>query len=183
MSNRQLKRLLLLVVCTGVALLYSHFSAPQTQTEQSGAALAAASATTTPATYRVDRVVDGDTVVLDIEGKATTIRLIGLDTPEVVDPKKPIQCYGPEASKEAHTLLEGVEVRLETDPTQGEFDKYGRTLGYLFLSDGTNFDEFMIRRGFGREYTYDKPYKYQAEFKAAELQAQVERIGLWSVCL
>ncbi len=177
MSTRTITRHLLPALLLVIGVLCARYVAPS-----SPAALAVAE-TPAPSWYRVERVVDGDTVVLDMGGKSVTVRLIGLDTPEVVDPKKPVQCYGPEASKEAHAKLDGQVVRLETDPTQGQFDKYGRTLGYVFLSDGADFDELMIRQGFGREYTYKKAYRYQAEFKAAQLQAQVERLGLWSVCL
>ena len=182
MPDRRLKRLLLLVVFAGVSMLCTHFFAPQTQEQGPTQTSVAAVRVATPPWYKVERVVDGDTVVLDMGGKATTIRLIGLDTPEVVDPRKPVQCYGPEASQEAHLVLDGQTVRLETDPTQGALDKYGRTLGYLFLSDGANFDEFMIRHGYGREYTYGSAYKYQSEFRVAELQAQVEKVGLWIAC-
>ncbi len=130
----------------------------------------------------VERVVDGDTVVLALRGAKTTVRLIGLNTPEVVDPKIAVQCFGPEASAQAHIILDGQKVRFETDASQGVYDKYGRTLGYIFLTDGTNFQEMMIEKGFGREYTYKKPYKYKKEFTAAEAAAQKARAGLWSLC-
>jgi micrococcal nuclease len=73
----------------------------------------------------VVRVVDGDTVVIAPD---TTVRLIGIDTPETVDPRKPVQCFGREASAYAHLLLDGRSVSLEYDPTQGRLDRYGRTL-------------------------------------------------------
>jgi len=143
---------------------------------------AATPAQPTPPYYTVSRVVDGDTVVLDMHGVPTTLRLIGIDTPEVVDPKKPVQCYGPEASTRAHQLLDNQVVKVEEDQTQGEFDKYHRTLAYIFLPDGTNFEEYMIENGFGREYTYKKPYKYQKQFKAAQAKAKAASLGLWSAC-
>ncbi len=132
-------------------------------------------------TYKVVRVVDGDTFSVDLDGKITTIRLIGLDTPEVVDPRKPVQCFGREASDKAKTTLTGQSARLELDATQGKLDKYGRLLAYAFLLDGTNFNEHMIREGYGHEYTYNLPYKYQAEFKAAEDYARVNERGLWAL--
>lgn len=135
-----------------------------------------------PPWYAVARVIDGDTVILNIDGASTTVRLIGLDTPEVVDPKKPVQCFGPEASAEAKKLLDGQTVRVETDPSQDKYDVYGRLLAYIFLPDGANFDELMIAQGYGREYTFKKPYFYQAEFKQAQAEAKAEGRGLWSAC-
>lgn len=158
---------------------------PQSQTaaaETAASAPIATSSLVAPDTYPVVRVVDGDTLKIFKDGATTTIRVIGLDTPEVVDPKKPVQCYGPEASVEAHQLLDGQNVRIETDPTQDLHDKYGRLLAYVFLPDGTLFEQFMIAQGFGREYTYKVPYEYQAQFRAVQTQAQVAGKGLWSTC-
>lgn len=131
-------------------------------------------------TYKVVRVVDGDTFSIDKDGVNTTLRLIGLDTPEVVDPRKPVQCFGREASDKAKAILSGQSVRIDLDKTQGEFDKYDRTLAYAFLADGTNFAEMMIREGYGHEYTYNLPYKYQTEFKMAEKFARENERGLWA---
>ncbi len=133
-----------------------------------------------PNLVSVTQVVDGDTFKVSIAGKAETIRLIGLDTPETVDPRKPVQCFGKEASDKAKALLSGKRVRLEADAGQGERDKYDRLLRYAFLEDGTSFNEWMIRQGYGREYTYDSAYKYQATYKAAEKDAQANKRGLWA---
>lgn len=132
-------------------------------------------------TYRVEQVVDGDTIALKVDGRLQKIRLIGMDTPEVVDPRKVVQCFGREASAQAHRLLEGKTVRLEYDVQVGERDKYGRLLGYVFLPDEANYAETMIRDGYAREYTYQgQAYKYQANFKAAEAEAQQASRGFWS---
>lgn len=130
--------------------------------------------------YLVRRVIDGDTLVVSIDGIDATIRLIGLDTPETVDPRRSVQCYGREASARAKELLTGAEVRIETDPTQGPLDKYGRTLAYVFLPDGTLFNEYMIAQGFGHEYTYAFPYRYQARFRDAQATAKSQKRGLWA---
>lgn len=129
--------------------------------------------------FRVVKVVDGDTFDVDIRGTSTRIRLIGVDTPEVVDPRKPVQCFGREASDKAKALLANQVVRLESDSTQGDKDKYGRILRYVFLTDGTSFNKMMIEEGYAHEYTYKTPYKYQTEFKAAQTEAQREARGLW----
>jgi len=131
-------------------------------------------------TYPVAKVIDGDTISIIKDGKTVTLRLIGLDTPETVDPRKPVQCFGKAASDKAKELLAGKTVRLEFDSSQGLLDKYGRTLAYVFLPGGTLFNQYMIAEGYAHEYTYDLPYKYQREFKAAEARAREEKKGLWA---
>ncbi len=130
--------------------------------------------------YDVVKVVDGDTLSVEIDGKVEKLRLIGIDTPETVDPRKPVQCFGKEASKKAKELLSGQKVRLEADSTQEERDRYDRLLRYVILEDGTNFNEMMIREGYAHEYTYKVPYKYSVDFKAAEKDARSNQRGLWA---
>ena len=130
--------------------------------------------------YSVVKVIDGDTVNISKDGEIITLRLIGLDTPETVHPSKPVECFGREASDRAKAILTGKQVRIETESSQGEYDKYGRTLAYIHLEDGTHFNKDMIEEGYGYEYTYDLPYKYQAEFKQAQQEAQVNKRGLWA---
>lgn len=119
----------------------------------------------------VVKVVDGDTITVqkgidDISLKQT-IRLIGINTPETVDPRKKVECFGREASAKAKELLSGKMVRLEYDKTQDTKDKYGRGLAYVYVNSGeadpyisTNnkdteifFNEYMIASGFAYEYT------------------------------
>ncbi len=128
----------------------------------------------------VNRVVDGDTVDVVVEGEIVRVRLIGIDTPETVDPRKPVQCFGTEASQHLRDLLANQIVTLEHDASQGEVDKYDRELAYLILPDGSNVAELMLRDGFGYEYTYDSAYKYQEVFKNAEQDARDNERGLWS---
>ncbi len=130
--------------------------------------------------YPVVRVVDGDTIVVEINGVQEKIRLIGVDTPEAVDPRKPVECFGKEASAFTRSLLTGVSVRLEPDTTQGDRDRYGRLLRYVFLSDGTLVNKEIIAEGYGHEYTYRIPYSYQADFEAAEQTARETEKGLWA---
>lgn len=130
--------------------------------------------------HQVVKVVDGDTLDVKINGKVERLRLIGIDTPETVDPRKSVQCFGIEASNKAKELLIGKSVGLEADESQGEKDKYGRLLRYVILPDGTNFNLFMIREGYAHEYTYDEAYKYQAQFKSAQEEAIAGEKGLWN---
>jgi len=130
--------------------------------------------------YTVVSVVDGDTLKITINGKTETLRLIGMDTPEVVDPRKTVQCFGKEASNKAKELLSGKKISIEADASQGERDKYGRLLVYVRRRDGLFYNQYMIEQGYAHEYTYNVPYKYQSEFKAAQKAAQEAQRGLWS---
>lgn len=133
--------------------------------------------------YNVAYVNDGDTfVVRDERAHEYTVRLLGIDTPEAVDPRKPVQCYGPEASAATKSLLEGRKVRLEKSPKREERDKYGRYLRYAYRDDGLPINEYLIQNGFAREYTYGKAYSKQASFKAIEKAAARRHAGLWSKC-
>jgi micrococcal nuclease len=132
--------------------------------------------------FAVTKVVDGDTIWVRTGPTRVKVRLIGLDTPETVDPRKPVQCFGPEASRRAQQLLERQRVFLEFDPSQGQVDRYGRALAYVWLPDGRLFNEVMIAEGFATEYTYDRAYKYQRDFRSAQAAAQSAKRGLWSAC-
>lgn len=131
------------------------------------------------AMYEVVKVVDGDTVDVFIDGKVERLRLIGINTPETVDPRKVVECFGLEASNKAKAQLTGKKVLLEGDSSQDERDKYNRLLRYVFLEDGTNFNLMMIQEGYAYEYTYAVPYKYQSQFKEAQINASKEKKGLW----
>ncbi len=128
----------------------------------------------------VIRVIDGDTIIVEIDGVQEKIRLIGVDTPEVVDPRKPVACFGKEASAFTKNLLTGVRVRMESDSTQGNRDRYGRLLRYVFLPDGMLVNKVIIAEGYGHEYTYRIPYRYQADFKVAMRTARETGRGLWA---
>jgi len=130
--------------------------------------------------YKVASVVDGDTIKVYINDVLESIRMIGLDTPETVDPRKDVQCFGIEASNKAKEMLSSKNVILEKDGSQGERDKYGRLLLYVYLEDGTLFNKWMIENGYGHEYTYNIPYKYQTEFQNAEKYARENKLGLWA---
>lgn len=131
--------------------------------------------------YKVAKVVDGDTIAVDISEKIETVRLIGIDAPEVVGKSKTVECLGKLASNKAKEILTGKSVKLEADQSQGERDKYGRLLRYIFLENGTDFNKMMVKEGFAKEYTYKIPYKYQSPFKKAEKEAKEKKMGLWSL--
>ena len=135
--------------------------------------------------YEITDVVDGDTFKVKIDGKQITVRLLGINTPEVVDPRKPVECFGPEASAEMKALLKAgkvgpSEVKLTLNPNREKIDKYNRLLAYAYLADGLFINEYMVKEGFAREYTYGKAYQYQKEFKEAEKTAKDLGKGLWT---
>ena len=94
--------------------------------------------------YTVVKAVDGDTIHVDANGQRLNIRMIGLDTPESVDPRKPLQCFGLESSAPAKTILCGQSVYLQTDPSQDSVDRFGRTLAYIWTASGRLFNLDMI---------------------------------------
>ncbi len=130
--------------------------------------------------YLVTRVVDGDTIVVDVNGAEEKVRLIGINTPETVDPRRTVECYGVEASAYMKSMANNQYIQLEYDSSQDKRDKYHRLLAYAYLQDGQMLNKKMIADGYAYEYTYNKPYKYQKEFKAAQSVASYSNRGLWS---
>lgn len=130
--------------------------------------------------YRVVRVVDGDTFTIKLGSQTTKVRVIGIDTPESVDPRRPVQCFGKEASARASALLSGKNVWLEVDPNQDTRDRFGRLLRFVWIDNTSDFGLTMIRDGFALEYTYDLPYRYQAQYRSAQVAAKETAAGLWS---
>lgn len=123
------------------------------------------------------RVIDGDTIVVEIDNKQEKVRLIGVDTPETVHPEKPVQYFGKEASLFTKNMVEGKKVRLEYDWQRR--DKYGRLLAYVYLEDGTFLNAEIIKQGYGFAYTRF-PFKYLEEFRKYEREAREKNRGLWA---
>jgi micrococcal nuclease len=135
----------------------------------------------TPGLYRVDQVLDGDTISVDMNGTLETVRFIGVDTPETHDPRKPVQCFGQVASAWTKERLTDKAVRLEADPTNNDRDKYSRLLRYVYLPDGTLMNAELIRQGYGFAYTIF-PFEKLAEFRTLEREARETNRGLWAGC-
>lgn len=129
----------------------------------------------------VHRVIDGDTIDVTTADGVIRIRLIGIDTPERVDPNSPEECFGREATARAAALLDGEVVYLQADPSQGDRDGYGRYLRYVWLEDGRMFNFEMVAEGYAIEYTYNVPYRYQDAFRAAQRYAAETFLGLWAL--
>ncbi|TMB56365.1 MAG: thermonuclease family protein [Chloroflexi bacterium] len=126
-------------------------------------------------------VVDGDTIKVEIGGVVYRLRYIGIDTPETVDPSRPVEWMGPEASAANKALVAGLEVVLEKDVS--EVDRYGRLLRYVWLHDGASWlmvNYELVRLGFAHSSTYPPDVRYQALFLAAEQEARDAERGLWA---
>jgi micrococcal nuclease len=127
----------------------------------------------------VERVVDGDTLLLQ---SGERVRLIGVDTPETKHPKKPVEYFGKEASAFTRRMVEGKRVRLEFDQAnvaRGHKDRYGRTLAYVFLEDGTLLNAEILKQGYGHAYT-QFPFSRMEEFRQLEREAREQGRGLWA---
>ena len=128
----------------------------------------------------VVRVVDGDTVEVRIGGEVEDVRLIGIDTPETVKPGAPVECFGPQASRFAHRLLEGRRVRLVFGAERR--DAYGRLLAYAYL--GNRFvNPILVRRGLARTLTIAPNDRFAPLLERLELRAARAGRGLWGACL
>ncbi len=133
---------------------------------------------------KVIRVVDGDTIEVDIQGALFKLRYTGINTPETVDPRRPVQCFGKQASQENKSLVEGKTVLLENDVS--DTDKYGRLLRYVYLpltSGSTLFvNDYLVRQGYATVDTFPPDVKYSKQFLEAQIEAREKKLGLWAKC-
>lgn len=134
-------------------------------------------------TFKVLKVVDGDTIQVDVRGKKEVVRLLGIDTPESVDPRKPVQCFAKEATNKMKSFVNGKSVILVDDSTQGNRDKYNRLLRYVYLPDSvrTFVNGEMVKQGYAFSYK-EYPTKMLAKFNGFEKYAREHNLGLWSSC-
>jgi micrococcal nuclease len=130
---------------------------------------------------RVVRVVDGDTIVVARGGAEERVRYIGVDTPETVKPRTPVQCFGKKASAFNHRLVDGRSVRLVSDAE--ERDRYGRLLAYVYrVDDGLFVNAELVRRGYATTLTIPPNVRYAERFRALAAEARRAGRGLWSAC-
>jgi micrococcal nuclease len=104
------------------------------------------------------------------------VRYIGVDTPETVDPRRPVGCFGREASERNRQLVEGKTVALEKDIS--ETDDFGRLLRYIW-ADGEMVNATLVREGYAVASTYPPDVKYQELFRSLQRQAMDAGLGLW----
>ncbi len=161
------------VMAGGLATLIVNFK-PITKQDTTETSVA-----TADVLYDVKEVIDGDTIKIDYEGAETSVRLIGVNTPETVDPRTTVECFGQEASDYLKTLLTDKKVKIEADSTQTDRDKYDRLLRYVYL-DNEDVAYKIISNGYGYEYTYNVPYEKQTSYKNAQSVAESTKRGLWA---
>ncbi|WP_051276307.1 thermonuclease family protein [Desulfovirgula thermocuniculi] len=138
---------------------------------------------------KVIKVVDGDTINVNIDGKDETVRLIGVDTPETHHPSQPVEPYGPEAENFTRSQLDGKTVYLEKDVQ--ERDKYGRLLAYVWVDKPTEISDQEIRAkmfnarllldGYAQLYTVSPNVKYVDYFRTYQTEAREANKGLWAL--
>jgi micrococcal nuclease len=135
-----------------------------------------------PGAATVIQVVDGDTVVVDLGGRQETLRLIGIDTPETVDPGEPPECFGPEATAHTKELLpEGTEVRLTRDVEPR--DRYDRLLAYVERAeDGLFVNLDLVAGGWADDYPFPPNVAHERDFALAAARARSDDLGLWGSC-
>jgi micrococcal nuclease len=135
--------------------------------------------TPSTASVVVSRVVDGDTVEVQLGGETEDVRYIGVDTPETVKPGAPVDCFGPQASAFNHRLVEGRRVHLVLGEERR--DVYGRLLAYVYLGDRFVNAE-LVQRGLARTLTIPPNDRYAGRFKRLEMAASRAGRGLWGAC-
>lgn len=128
-------------------------------------------------TSTVKRVVDGDTFVIE---SGEYVRYVGINTPETVDPQKPVECFGKEASAYNKKLILSKTVNLVKDVS--DTDKYQRLLRYVYLPDGTFVNLKLVQQGYASVMTVPPDVKYSKDFVAAQKTARENKLGLWSKC-
>lgn len=155
---------------------------PGSPTSNPGVSPATGPGAPTGTTATVVRIVDGDTIVVRVEGADERVRLTGIDTPETVDPRKPVQCFGREASAHLRELLPvGTPVVLVSDVEPQ--DRFGRWLRYVYrASDNAFINLALVDDGYARVYTYPPNVAHAQDFRAAERRARDAGRGLWGAC-
>lgn len=131
--------------------------------------------------FEVASVIDGDTIKIIKDGSVKTVRIANINTPETVDPRKPVECLGKQASDQMKELVGNKKVRLLIDETQQSTDRYGRLLRFVFLEDGTDVGLQMITLGLAHSAPYGStPHVFFTDYEAAQVTAKSSEIGLWN---
>jgi micrococcal nuclease len=197
--NRRVKKLIGSIAFLAFLLLVSFFqirnggpASPQGPASSTTTSDAASSTEPTPSTTDsttstnalVIRAVDGDTlrVVLDAKpGEEQTVRLLGVDTPESVDPRTRVECFGKQASEFTASQANGKRVRLEEDLQADNIDRYNRLLRNIILEDGRDLNALLVREGYAHAYvTFPMNKQRKAELQRLQDEAREAKRGLWN---
>jgi len=181
LTKRNISLVIALVIFVITAFQQLH--APKNQSVQNTIPVTVLpSASTSAQLAMVARVIDGDTI--ELVGGAK-VRFIGINTPELHDPRKPVECFGREAMEENKRLVEGKQVRLEKEIS--ETDKYKRLLRYVYLPSeaspsGIFINDYLVREGYAVAATFPPDVKFAKHFIDLQNEARLNKRGLWSKC-
>lgn len=132
----------------------------------------------------VERVVDGDTIIVRIGSREERLRYIGIDAPESVAPNQPVECWGPESARANQEIVGGETVYLERDVS--DRDRFGRLLRYVYIeqADGelAMVNRLLVERGYAFASPFPPDVRYDDELQAAEREARESGLGLWTAC-
>lgn len=132
---------------------------------------------------KIERINDGDTFEVFLNGKRERVRLLGINTPEIESQYRHRECFGPEASKRGKQLLTNQKVYLIKDPNVPNRGRYGRLLRYAVREDGLFYNAEMVWEGYAFEYSpKGQHFNYENLFKQLESQARNKKRGLWGKC-
>lgn len=194
MTRRQIRSLLVALITICVAWFLQRQNLPELSDQVSSvdpnrstsSTPSHVSTSTEPRVFtnaQVKKVVDGDTieVVFDNASSSAKIRLLGINTPESVDPRRPVECFGKEASRFLQGIIDAKRIRLEEDLQADDRDKYGRLLRNVVLEDGTDVNALLVKEGYAHAYL-SFPLNKQRKNELARLQeeARVAKRGLWN---
>ncbi len=125
------------------------------------------------------RIVDGDTLEVSLDNIAEKVRLLGINSPETVDPRQPVQCFGHEAAQYLKTLLPGKNIFLQKDSYASDRDQYGRLLRYVYNEQNLFVNVEMVKNGYALAYT-PGALEHFSDFRYYEKIARDANLGLWN---
>jgi micrococcal nuclease len=133
---------------------------------------------------RIERVIDGDTLRVSVDGRSRAVRLLGIDTPETHRPGTPVECGGLQATARMQALAPpGTQVRLFSDPGQDRVDRYGRLLAYVRLPSGRFAEDAQLEAGWATVYVYaGRPVALYPRFRREQDAARAGAHGVWGSC-
>ena len=129
---------------------------------------------------KLSKCVDGDTIKVIIDNKEYTVRMLAIDTPESVQPSKPIEYYGKEASEyTCNKVSNAKKIELEYDPNSDKLDKYNRLLAWVFV-DNKLLQEELVSNGYAKVAYLYNDYKYTSVLEEGQELASAKNIGIWN---